>query len=555
MSTSSADTANWLNARLTQLQNDRVNFDTVWERITRLVRPSMSGFRVQYAPGTNRSQDVFDSTAQYAAPRFAAAIDTLITPQTSKWHQLRALNPALRGNSQVARALSEINDTLFAVRYSPKGNFASRAFEVYLSLGIVGNGVLYIHDAKPGIRYMSIHLSEIYIDENAEGVIDTAFWTHEYSQRQAFQKWGDKLPEDILRDAKENPGKLVKFCTAVFPRVERNTARKDNRNMPFASYTFRVGGDSTIVEESGYRTFPFAVARYTTAARETMGRGPAHECLADNLTLQEMEKTNLRFGQLTADPPLLATDADSLDPFVVRPGSINYGYLSPDGNEMVKPMSPKGDTRLTFEMQQKKRDAINASFLITLFQVLTDNGSDRMTATEVMQRVQEKGALLAPIGGRLRTEFLGPMIERELDILFNAGVIRVEDLPPELMKDGRFEIEYDSPLTRAMKADEGVGILRTVDLAVNIAQADPTVVKRLDFGRILERIADINGAPPDILFSVEEMAMKQQAEQQQAMVQQAVAAAPGVSQAVKNFAQAQQISQNAPIPGNTTGVI
>lgn len=552
-----------LNERLKKLQADRVNFNTIWEKIARVVLPTSIGFTTSYAPGTNLNQDIFDSTAQMALPRFAAAIDTLVTPQTSKWHMLAPKDRTLNRKPENQRFLSWLNDLLFGVRYAPRANFASRAYEAYMSLGAFGNGAIYVHDARPGIRYISVHLSEIWFDEDANGVIDTAFWVHEYTQRQAVQKWGDALPKEIRDDAEKNPQKRVKFCKAVYPRTERDVRKGDAKNMPYASCVFPVSGagpgmngyvgnagstaayDGQIVEESGYRTFPFAVARYVTAPREVYARGPAQDALSDILTLQEMVKTSLRYGQLVTDPPWMAVDADSMDPFAVRPGAINYGYLSPDGQDRIKPLRPQGETGFTLELLNQRRQSINSAFLVNLFQVLVENGSDRKTATEVMQLVQEKGALLGPIGGRLRTEFLGSIIERELDILFHAGAVRPGDIPPDFQRNAALDIEYDSPLTRAIKAEEGVGILRTLEFAGQMAQADPTVMKKINSGRALERMADINGAPPDILFSDDEMQQKAQGEQQQAALQQVVGAAPGIADATKKFAQAEAISAKA----------
>jgi hypothetical protein len=169
-----------------------------------------------------------------------------------------------------------------------------------------------------------------------------------------------------------------------------------------------------------------------------------------------------------------------------------------------------------------------------------------------MQRVQEKGALLGPIGGRLRTEFLGPLIEREIDILFHAGVIDPEEVPDELRRDGGIDIEYDSPLTRAMKAEEGVGILRTLEFvgqtAGQIAAADQEraakMVRKVNYERALERLADINGAPPDIMFSDEELADQEQQKQGQVEAQQLLQAAPVIAETAKTLAETQQIATN-----------
>lgn len=541
-----------LSDRLKRLQSERVNFNNTWERIARVVLPTSIGFTTTYAPGTNLNQEIFDSTAQLALPRFAAAIDTLVTPQTSKWHNLVAKDRAVNRQPRVREFLSNLNDLLFSARYAPKANFASRAYETYMGLGAFGNGVLYIHDARPGIRYVSIHLSEIWFDENHNGVIDTAFWSHEYTQRQALAKWGDKLPEYIRKDAEKFPDKKRKFVKAVYPRMERDPRKRDNKNMPFASMTYLHDEECVVVEESGYRTFPFAVARYVTAPREIYARGPAQDALSDILTLQEMAKTTLRYGQLVTDPVWLAVDADSIDPFAVRSGAINYGYLDPQGQERVKALRPGGETGFTLELMNQRRQAINGAFLINLFQVLVENGSDRKTATEVMQLVQEKGALLGPVGGRLRTEFLGTIIEREIDILFHAGAVAPDDIPDELRQDGGLDIEYDSPLTRAIKAEEGVGILRTMETAVQLAQFDPKISRRVNSGRVLERLSDINGAPPDILFSAEQVAEQDQADEAAAAAQQISAALPGVAKATKDFAEARQISQQG---GGPSGIV
>lgn len=542
----------YLKARLERLQAARVNFNSTWERIARVVLPTSAGFTTTFAAGQNVSQDIFDSTAQLALPRFAAALDTLVTPQTNRWHQLQPADKALKRNTAVNRFMSELNDLLFAVRYAPRAGFASRAFETYMSLGAFGNGVLYIHDAKPGIRYVSVHLSEIWFDEDHNGAVDTAYWCHEYTQRQAVAKFGDKLPKEITDDAVKRPDHKLKFCKAVYPRAERDAKQRDVKNMKYASVTFLCDKNYVIVEESGYRTFPFAVARYVTSPREVYGRSPAQDALADILTLNEMSKTSLRYGQLSVDPPLMAADADSIDPFSMRPGAINYGYLSPDGQDKIKPLQLQGNPGFSLELADQRRQAINGAFLVNLFQVLVETGSNRMTATEVMQRVQEKGALLGPIGGRLRTEFLGPMIEREIDILFHAGVVDPDSVPKELRGDGGIDIEYDSPLTRAMKAEEGVGILRTLEFVGNtasqIAAADQEraakMVRKVNYERALERLADINGAPADIMFSDDEVAEMEQGKAQQAQAQQLLQAAPALADTAKTLAETQQISNN-----------
>ena len=98
-----------------------------------------------------------------------------------------------------------------------------------------------------------------------------------------------------------------------------------------------------------------------------------------------------------------------------------------------------------------------------------------MTATEVLERTREKGALLAPTTGRQQSKVLGPMIEGELGILARAGAL--PELPLELQEaSGEFDIEYVSPMSRAMRAEETIGILRTLESVQQISAVDPGVL-------------------------------------------------------------------------------
>lgn len=559
----------YLANRLKQLQADRSNYNSTWDRIARVILPTSASFTTTTAPGTNLNNDIFDSTGQLALPRYAAALDTLVTPQTSRWHTLVPTDKKLRRSTAVKLFLDNATDMLFAARYAPRANFASRASEAYTSQGAFGQGVIYIHDARPGIRYLSVHLSEIWFDQDANGAIDTAFWVYQLTARQAVAKWADnpkvKLPEEITKEADEKAGnRKFTFCKAVYPRKQRNPRARDNKNMVFASTVFLYEGKFDLIEEGGYRTFPFAIARGPTAPREIYARSVAQDALADILTLQAMSRTSLRYGELQTDPVWMAADADDLDPFSVRSGAVNYGYLSPDGVERVKALRPEGNPQFSLELMDQRRQAVNTAFLVNLFQVLAESGSDRKTATEVMERVREKGALIAPIGGRLRTEFLGPMIDRELDILAHAGVIDMNDVPDELRHSGgEIDVEYDSPLTRAMRAEEGTGILRTLDqvnsIAPQLASADldaaKKMVAKINWSRALERLGEINGAPSDIFNDDADIEQSAQNDQQGALLEKAIGAAPQLGKAAKDFAQAGAISQNAPVAGATPGLI
>jgi len=154
---------------------------------------------------------------------------------------------------------------------------------------------------------------------------------------------------------------------------------------------------------------------------------------------------------------------------------------------------------------------------------------------------------LAPTMGRQQSEMLGPLIERELDILGRAGVL--PEMPEALREmEGEVEIEYVSPLNRSQRAEEGVAILRTIEAMAPLAQLDPSVMMVFDAQRVARELSEINGVPQKVLRSEEEMQemMNQQQEAQEA--QQLLAAAPIAANSAKSLAEAAQVAGNVPGP-------
>src|SRR5690606_4937285 len=120
-----------------------------------------------------------------------------------------------------------------------------------------------------------------------------------------------------------------------------------------------------------------------------------------------------------------------------------------------------------------------------------------------------------PTGSRIEAEFLSNMLYRELDILAAAG--QLPEMPPQLAeRGGLFEIEYDSPLSRAREAEGGVAILRTFEQLAPLAQAiGPSAFKRFNPDAISKELARLNGMPSKVMYTDEEMEAIDAAQAQQ----------------------------------------
>jgi hypothetical protein len=505
----SDDAAKALITEFEKLKSSRHNWDDLWERVAERVMPRQSsGFVTKRAEGEDRTEKVFDSTAILACERFAAIMESMLTPRTQKWHNLRASDPALDSSPRVREWMESANGILYKKRYHPYTNYSSQQAETYMSLGAFGTGALFIDNvAGKGLRYKSIHLAELYIRTDSYGVVDTVFRHFELTKKQAEQRWGDALPKRIL-DTKDMERKF-RFLHVVKPRMNRDPNRMDFMGMPFESWYINID-HAAVLSQGGYESFPYAVSRYVVAPDEMYGRSPAIGAFSDIKMVNEMAKSQIRIAHKLADPPLLLHDDGILgfgnSTVNMTPGGLNYGGVSPEGRQLIQPLQTGGDLRTSEAILEQRRKAINDAFLTTLFQILVE--TPEMTATEAMIRAQEKGQLLGPTISRQQSEALGPMIERELDVLMRNGDL--PEMPPELVEaEGEYEIGYDNPMTRMMQAEEVVGLQRTIEAIAPFVQVNPDLMAKFDAEQIAEDTEQQMAMVPDAASAMKDLAQAQ----------------------------------------------
>ena len=529
--------------RLGTLRTERANFDTQWEEAAaRLMPAHVDSFTSRGknltlgSGGEKKTEQMFDATAAFAALRFASVMESLATPQNSIWHILKVLDKTLQRHRSVRAFFDDLSQCLYDYRYRPIANFVGNSQQVYHGLGMYGNGSLFIDQPEQGrgLRYKNIPLAESYWCENHAGIIDTMYRSFPMTARQIVQKFGASAPADVQEKARapQQTEQKSDVLHVVLPREDRDPTRLDAKGMPFASlYMMESNTDHGLLRESGFATFPFSTARYTQAGGEVYGRGPAQWVLPSIKVLNEQKKTVLKQGHRIVDPVLLAHDDGNLNSFSLKAGSLNKGGISKDGKRLIDVL-PTGNLAVGDKMMDMEKAIINDAFLITLFQILID--TPQMTATEVLERAREKGMLLAPTAGRLQAEWLGPMIEREIDLLARQGL-----LPPVpgILLDAavEYKIEYDNPMARMAKAEKAAGFMRALASAAEYTKmtADPSPLDHFNFDRAMPEILDINGAPVAWTSSEEEVLAKRQARAKAAQEQKAIEAAPAVSGLIK----------------------
>lgn len=536
-------------SRQERLASGRSNFDSWWQEIALRVLPLAAQFTTTSEAGERRTERLFTGKPVTDNERFAAVMDELLTPRSQLWHILAPEDEDVADDTETSVYLERLNKLLFTQRYRPRANFAAHKHQGYLSVGAFGNSCLFIDEAiGEGPRYRQWHLRECYWVENQHGMIDTIYRRYQMQAGQAVRKAredGWDLPQKIVDQAAKDPYCQFDFIRAIVPNEERIASRADHRGMPWSCFDVALEGRH-LCKVGGFRSWPCAIGRYMLAPNESYGRSPAMAAWPGILTLNEQKKTVLRAGQKEVDPPILLSEDGALEPFNQRPGAANYGMLSADGQALAQPLRTGANVPLGIELMGLEAAEIEEAFLVSIFKILAEH--PQMTATQVLEITQQKATLLAPMMGRQQAEDLGPLIEREIDILSrDSRYAWIEDEMPDALRErgGAYRIEYRSPLARAMRAQDGVAIMRTLEALPVAAQIDADSLLVVDVPAAMRELAEINGMPAKFVRDSKMVAAIKDQKREAEQIAAAVEAAPQLSQAALNAAKAEQLRTGA----------
>lgn len=533
---------------------ERVNFDSLNQEIAEYVLPEHANFTaLNRMQGDKRAQKQYDATAPTEAWRHAAAIDSLASPAGEKWDGLAALDEKLNERDDVQQYFDDVMDVVRAERQSQEADFQAQIFDVWRLGGVLGTTALMIEDrVGGGLRYRAMPTPEIYVMVNAWGRVCQLHRCWKLTAKAAVDEYGDACPQKIRDAAVSEPTRQFEFLHCIKENPERKDGYFDARSMPWLSYEIAIE-DKAILRRGGYGSWPMPVYRYNVSPGEWYGRGWANEVLPEIKLLNRARKAYIRQVEKAADPPLLLHEDGLLNygsagvgqtPSLAA-GSLNHNAVNADGKPLIVPLFTGADLTKSIELQQQCQRVIKDAALTSLFQILVDR--ERMTATEWLGIMQEKGQLIGPMIGRSVTTFLAQVQEREIEILSRQRKLPV--MPRALQKaGGEYKTQFNSPLIRLMKLREVLSTQQWLaDTILPYMELRPDVLDIPDWEKIARDTARARGVPASFVTdkAVLEERAKQRAQQQ--AVQQMVDAAPNVAGAMKDIAQAGAITRDAEI--------
>lgn len=571
------DKVAWFMQLHSQARIDRVNFEVQWEESASLCWPEYRNsftFGHNRAPGQKYAQYQVDTAGSIASHRFMAIADALVTPSHLMWSLVRANNKELMKDRQARLYFQAVTECLWAHRYRAEANFVTEQLKNWQALGVFGNQTMFIDecDSKPGtgyapgFRYVAQSPGEIYPLRNYQGKVDGCIRYFRWTARQAAQKWPDRIPPALQAALNQNSTTKFDFLHFILPRADHNPDFiLAPQGMPYYSCYLSIAGYA-ILEEGGYRSYPAPAGGYMFAPEEGYGRGPAQMVLPELKTLNAEKSVFLKQGHRAGDPAYLIAD-DGLTDLKTHPGAFNFGGINPQTGKPLVQILPTGEIQITEDLMARSSKAVDDAFLVSLFPLLFAEAGKARSAREVIEAANEKGIFLAPTLGPQIPQYIGPMCDRELDLLsyLSSGMNDRERaakgmmprMPPILREaEGEYQLVYANPLARAMSGQAVAGFMRTVEMTGALIQqgAPPSLLYRFDFDEALPEIADMQFVPANWMASDEKVAQATKAAAASAERERQVKELPGKAAIIKAQAIQAKAQAGQNIGGTLSGV-
>ena len=523
-----------LDRRYKTLGTQRSNWEKHWQELADYMLPRKADITKKRTQGDKRTELIFDGTAIHAVELLSSSLHGMLTSPSTPWFSMRYRNPDLQRNDAANEWLELCIDQMY--KAFNRSNFQQEIHELYYDLVVFGTAAFYVEGNKDGLRFSARHIAEVTVAEDQSGTVDTVYRKFKMTSRAAAQRFGEEnLPTQMTKDLKDDPHKEHDLIHVVYPRGE--SKGKIAKDKPVASVYYHAESKK-LISEGGFDDFPFMVPRFVKDSVSTYGRSPAMNALPDVKMLNKMSETTIRAAQKQIDPPLMVPDDGFVLPVRTTPGALNFYRTGT--RDRLEPLQIGANNPLGLNMEEQRRNAIRQAFYVD--QLLMSQGP-AMTATEVLQRNEEKMRLLGPVLGRLQSELLQPLISRSFALLLRNGLLPAA---PEQLQGQDIDIEYVSPLAKAQKLTDLQSMLRGFEVMMQVAEIAP-VMDYLDSDKLVQYLVEVTGIPARVIRSDEEVAevrrQQEQAQAEQQEMQQQMMTAEAANQVAPLIKAAGEVEQ------------
>jgi hypothetical protein len=382
--------------------------------------------------------------------------------------------------------------------------------------------------ASGRITFTVPHFRENFIAENQWGRVDTNYRLYKLTLRQLKDKFGmetmKKVDPGFSKAYDDNMHAEKEILHAIYPRSDYDHGKINGKNKPIASMWVYLS-PLKLIEETGYNWLPTITWRWRKNNDEWYGRSPAWDAYIDIMLSNQQGRTNLIASHKMAEPPMVA--------FADMRGNVNVGprgwtFMDKTTNPNLGEVMPRqlmtiASLPFSVEAQGKTEKIIREHFHVDFFLMLYQAAMNKteLTATQVIEMMGEKAAVLGTRVGMLQSEAFDPIHDRVFEIEMNAGRM---PQPPQILMDigGVIGVQYLGPLAQAQtRLTKSRSIQAGLTLISQVADRKPEALDLIDWDGSIREILDSTGFPAklirndDMVNKIRQMRLQAQEKQRQ----------------------------------------
>lgn len=524
-----------------QLTNDRSSFEPHWRELSDFINPRGSRFLVtDVNRDDRRNTKIVDPTATLSARTLSSGMMSGITSPARPWFKLATPDPDMMDYGPVKLWLEVVQRRMNEV--FNKSNLYQSLPLLYASLGNYSTGAMAVlEDDSDVIRTMMFPIGCYYMANSARGSVDTCFRKFSMTVRQLVMEFGMKNVSSSVKSlwGAGNYESWIEVVHAVYPNIDRDTAKLNSKNKPVKSVYYEVGGDSDkVLRESGFDEFPIMAPRWEVNGEDVYGSScPGMIALGQVKALQLEQKRKSQLIDKATNPPMVGPSSLKNQRVSLLPGDITYidQVTGQDGFKPAYLVNP--NTADLLADIQDTRQIINSAYFVDLFMMLQNINTRSMPVEAVIEMKEEKLLMLGPVLERLNDECLNPLIDRTFSIMARKNHLPP---PPDVLQGMPLRIEYISVMAQAQKSIGLSSLSSTVGFIGQLAALGKTeALDKLDADQAIDAFAEMSGSSPTVIVPQEQVEQIRQQRAQQQQQQQAMAMGMAAAQGAKTLSEAQ----------------
>ena len=454
--------------------NKRSSWESYWEECYEYALPQKKGMFNQSAfSDVKKNTCVFDSTAEAAVDRLSSSLLSQLTPPWSKWFGLEFGVDIVDEEDKNKKFLELENIERILQSHFDRSNFYVETHQCYLDLITIGTAVMLFEENAVGensaFKFTCIPMNEIVFEESASGKLDSVFRRSFVSLASLKMRFDLSCFSDMQKNiVAKNLDKKIYVIEAVLPRIT-SSGQQGYDYVAFIDDVENIFNTSEkiLLKKGVFANSPFICFRWQKVSSEIYGRSPVMKALPDIKTANKVVELILKNASIAVSGIWQADDDGVLNPqnITLAPGTIIPKAVGSSG---LTPIRSGADFDVSQLVLSDLREKINHCLLVDQ---LTPMKNMKMTATEIIERVNQISRILGATYGRLQSEFLTPVIMRAISILKRRG-----EISNILLNGHEVDLKYQSPLARNQAVRDAENVLSWIKTLSDISSDAVSVI-------------------------------------------------------------------------------